>query len=81
MTLAELKEFINNLPKDMDNFIVVNGEYGFLNPNDENSLVYRVDKPVLMITLDENDKEILLLHQTREDVKTIMNDGNSEGTK
>jgi len=81
MTLAELKEFINNLPKDMDNFIVVNGEYGFLNPNDENSLVYRVDKPVLMITVDENDKEILLLHQTREDVKTIMNDGNSEGTK
>jgi hypothetical protein len=81
MTLAELKEFINNLSKDMDNFIVVNGEYGFLNPNDENSLVYRVDKPVLMITVDENDKEILLLHQTREDVKTIMNDGNSEGTK
>jgi len=76
MTLAELKEFINNLPKDMDNFIVVNGEYGFLNPNDENSLVYRVDKPVLMITVDKNDEVILLLHQTREDVKTSMNDGN-----
>jgi hypothetical protein len=30
-----------------------------------------------MITVDKNDKEILLLHQTREDVKTIMNDGNS----
>lgn len=77
MTLAELKEFINNLPKDIDDHIVVNGEYGFLDPNDENSLVYRVDKPVLMITVDENDKEILFLHQTREDVKTIMNDGNS----
>lgn len=77
MTLAELKEFVNNLSKDMDNHIVVNGEYGFLDPNDENSLVYRVDKPVLMVTVDNNDKEILLLHQTREDVKTIMNDGNS----
>ena len=77
MTLAELKEFINNLPNDMDDYIVVNGEYGFLDPNDENSLVYRADKPVLMITVDKNDKEILLLHQTREDVKTIMNDGNS----
>jgi hypothetical protein len=76
MTLAELKEFINNLPKDMDNFIVVNGEYGFLDPNDENSLVYRVDKPVLMITVDKNEEVILLLHQTREDVKTSMNDGN-----
>jgi len=79
MTLAELKEFINKLPQDMDNYTVVNGEYGFMDPNDENSLVYRVDKPVLMITVDEN--EILLLHQTREDLKTIMNDGNPEGTK
>jgi hypothetical protein len=77
MTLGELKESINNLPKDMDNFIVVNGEYGFLDPNDENSLVYRVDKPVLIITVDKNDEEILLLHQTREDVKTLMNDGNT----
>jgi len=77
MTLGELKESINNLPKDMDNFIVVNGEYGFLDPNDENSLVYRVDKPVLIITVDKNDKEILLLHQTREDVKKLMNDGNT----
>lgn len=77
MTLAELKEFINKLPQDIDDYIVVNGEYGFLDPNDENSLVYRADKPVLMITVDKNDEEILLLHQTREDVKTIMNDGNS----
>jgi hypothetical protein len=77
MTLGELKESINNLPKDMDKFIVVNGEYGFLDPNDENSLVYRVDKPVLIITVDKNDEEILLLHQTREDVKTLMNDGNT----
>ena len=77
MKLFELKEFINGLPEHMDNFVVVNGEYGFLDPNDENSLVYRVDKPVLMITVDKNDKEILFLHQTREDVKTIMNDGNS----
>ena len=77
MTLAELKEFINKLQQDIDDYIVVNGEYGFLDPNDENSLVYRADKPVLMITVDKNDKEILLLHQTREDVKTSMNDGNS----
>ena len=68
MTLAELKEFINKLPQDVDDYIVVNGEYGFIDPNDENSLVYRADKPVLMITVDKNDKEILLLHQTREDV-------------
>jgi hypothetical protein len=77
MMLGELREFINKLPEDMDNFIVVNGEYGFLDPSDDNSVVYRVDKPVLMVTVDENDKEILLLHQTREDVKTMMGDDNS----
>ena len=77
MMLGELREFINKLPEDMDNFIVVNGEFGYLDPNDDNSVVYRVDKPVLMVTVDENDKEILLLHQTREDVKTMMGDDNS----
>jgi hypothetical protein len=66
--LGELKEFINKLPEEMDNYVVVNGEYGFLDPDDDNSVVYRVDKPVLMITVDEDDKEILLLHQTREDL-------------
>ncbi len=68
MMLGELKEFINKLPEEMDNYVVVNGEYGFLDPDDDNSVVYRVDKPVLMVTVDENDKEILLLHQTREDL-------------
>jgi hypothetical protein len=68
MMLGELKEFINKLPEEMDNYVVVNGEYGFLDPDDDNSVVYRVDKPVLMITVDEDDKEILLLHQTREDL-------------
>ena len=66
MMLSELKEFINKLPEHMDNFTVVNGEFGYLDPEDENSLVYRVDKPVLMINVDESDSEIVLLNQTRE---------------
>ena len=71
MMLAELKEFINKLPEHMDNFTVVNGEFGYLDPEDENSLIYRVDKPVLMINVDEKDQEVVLLHQTREDLTTF----------
>jgi hypothetical protein len=68
MKLSELKEFINSLPTEMDDYTVVNGEFGYLEPEDEESLIYRVDKPVLMITVEENDKEVVLLHQTREDL-------------
>ena len=68
MKLSELKKFINSLPLEMDDFTVVNGEFGYLDPEDENSLIYRVDKPVLMINVDEKDQEVVLLHQTREDL-------------
>lgn len=82
MKLFELKEFINSLPQEMDNFVVVNGEYGLLDPTDDNSMVYRVDKPVLIISVDENDQEIVLLHQTREDLTAEVDVyGNLEGTE
>lgn len=68
MKLSELKKFINSLPLEMDDFTVVNGEFGYLDPEDEKSLIYRVDKPVLMINVDEKDQEVVLLHQTREDL-------------
>lgn len=79
MKLFELKEFINSLPQEMDNFVVVNGEYGLLDPTDDDSMVYRIDKPVLVITVDESDQEIVLLHQTREDITDVY--GNFEGTE
>ena len=47
MTLRELKDFINNLPEEMDNFGVVNGEVGYVDPEDEISMVYRLDKPII----------------------------------
>ena len=68
MKLSELKEFVNSLPAEMNDFTVVNGEFGYLDPEDDNSLVYRVDKPVLMINVEEKDNEVVLLNQTREDL-------------
>ena len=71
MMLIELKEFINSLPEEMNEFTVVNGEYGFMDPVNEEGFIYRVDKPVLAINVDENDKEVVLLHQTREDLTNV----------
>ena len=71
MMLIELKEFINSLPEEMNEFTVVNGEYGFIDPENEEGFIYRVDKPVIAINVDENDKEVVLLHQTREDLTNV----------
>lgn len=76
MILAELKQFINSIPSDMDEFSVVNGEFGLLDPEDDNSVIYRVDKPILIITVDEQSREVVFLHQTREDVNSFTDDGN-----
>jgi hypothetical protein len=77
MKLKELKEFINNLPEEMDDFTVVNGEFGVLIEDGKEEVMYRVDKPVLMITVDEGDNEVVLLHQTKEDLNS-ENYGDSE---
>jgi hypothetical protein len=41
--IKRLKGFINNLPEEMGEFTVVNGEVGYLDVEDENSAVYRLD--------------------------------------
>jgi|688.fasta_scaffold02127_53 hypothetical protein len=71
MKLSELKEFINSLPEEMNDFTVVNGEYGFVDPENEQGFIYRADKPVLAINVDEKDMEVVLLHQTREDLTKV----------
>lgn len=77
MTLRELKQFINSLPSEMDDFTVVNGEFGVLDPEDEDSAVYRVDKPILMVNVDEENGEVVLLHQTNEDINSFIGGENS----
>lgn len=74
MILKELKKIVAELPETMDSFEIVNGEVGYLDIEDKDSAVYRVDKPIIAIYVDEKDKEICLFHQTQEDVKNIMPD-------
>ena len=58
MILKELKSFVNKLPEEMENWSVVNGEVGYLDIEDDNSMVYRVDKPIIALYVDEG-KEVI----------------------
>ena len=72
MTLAELRNFLTKIPNDMDDYEVVNGEVGYLDIKDEDSMVYRVDKPIIALYVDEHSKEICFFHQTQEDVNNAL---------
>lgn len=77
MTLKELKSFVNRLPEEMEEWSVVNGEVGYLDPEDDNSMVYRLDKPIIALYVDEHSHEICLFHQTQDDVTQMLD--NSDG--
>lgn len=66
MKLKDLKEWIAKLPKEFDEFDIVNAECGLINEE----YTYRLDKPVTMLDVDENTKEILILND--EDKKKTM---------
>ena len=61
MTLKELIDFIKTIPEEMNDFTVVNGEVGYLDPNDDNSMVYRVDNPIITIYVDKHNKEFCFI--------------------
>jgi len=84
MTLKELKEFLASIPEDADSFEIVNGEVGYLDPTDADSMVYRADKPIIALYVDDSTNEVCFFHQTQEDVKSVFKpneDGDSEGVK
>lgn len=78
MTIREFKSFINSLPLEFDGFTIVNGEVAAV----EGQFYVRIDKPVVQISVDEETQELLILHQTEDEVNDIMNqlnNGDSEG--
>ena len=56
MKLSELKEWVNKLPEEFADFEVVNGEVGVL----DGEYWYRLDKPVTTLTVDVENKEIIV---------------------
>lgn len=72
MNLEELKNWVNSLPEELMEFTLVNGEWGEIPESDLN---YRVDKPIIVVDVDEENKEIIFLHQKQEEVDKIREGG------
>lgn len=75
MTLYELKVYVNSIPEEMDEFNVVNGEFGLA--KDGNTFVM-TNNEVLLCYVDEKNQEVQFLHQTDKEVRDILIDGDSE---
>ena len=60
MTLKELKNWVNSLSDEFSEYSVVNGEIKTLNTD---NIEYRIDKPVTVLTIDRDTKEIVILNE------------------
>jgi hypothetical protein len=63
MNLLELKNWVNSLPEEFNNFSVVNGEMIEL-PDD---YIARLDKPVTTLSVDVDNKEICIFNDQEND--------------
>jgi hypothetical protein len=59
MKVKELKEWINKLPDDTDEFDIVNGDL----TETETEYQYQIEKPVVAFYMDKENKEIIILTQ------------------
>lgn len=69
MTLKELKLYLNEIPAKMDEFNVVNGEFGL---DKDGKTFVLTNNEVMTVYIDEKTQEIQFLHQTDQDVKDIL---------
>ena len=73
MTLRELKDWVNSLPKEYDEHVVVLGKVGTLN----NEHMYRVDNPVTTCMVDLETNEIVLMSDDDEIIDININGNNT----
>jgi Fe-S-cluster formation regulator IscX/YfhJ len=65
MTLTELKDWINSLPEDFNNFQVMNGGEMVK----EDIYMYRIDSPITTCVVDKESKNIIFLNDFYDDKK------------
>jgi hypothetical protein len=68
MTLKELKNWINHLPEEFDEYPVMNGKVGKL----DEQYHYRIDSPITTLMVDEENKEIIVMYDDQEDFEAKM---------
>jgi hypothetical protein len=61
MKIVELKNWLNQLPAELDEFTIVNAELGGTD-EDNGTFTYRLDKPVVTVVINEDSKELLILN-------------------
>ena len=76
MKFSELKEWVNKVPDDFLDYIVVNGEFGHL---DDKSL-YRVGNPITTLFADKETKEIYILNDVDNENIEYDNESGNVGT-
>lgn len=76
MTIREMKKFLGSLPKEFDEFTIVNGEVAAV----QGEFYVRIDKPVVQLSVDEETGELLILHQTEEEINDITNTSENDNT-
>jgi len=65
MTFLELKEWINSLPEEFNNFQVMNGGETVK----EDIYMYRIDSPITTCVVDKESKNIIFLNDFYDDKK------------
>lgn len=60
MIISELREFINKLSREYDNFELFDGK---IKQNEDGGEMYRVDDSITMIFVDKVNKELVMLTQ------------------
>ena len=65
MTFLEIKEWINSLPEDFNNFQVMNGGETVK----EDIYMYRIDSPITTCVVDKESKNIIFLNDFYDDKK------------
>ena len=73
MKLYELKNWLNNLPEEFSGFDVVNGEVGMI----DGQFMYRLDKPITTLTVDKENKEVIILNDSQETEDNIRENSES----
>jgi len=59
MKLKELKEWVTTLPTEYEDFDIVNGDL----TETENEYTYQIEKPVVALYMDKENKEVIILTQ------------------
>jgi len=72
MTIKELKKFINLLPDTFDDYEVENAEY--TGRDEVGGVNYRLDKPVRVVCVSEDTKELLIMNEPMEQYKNEIDE-------